>query len=163
MQLARRTAPLHQVRFGRIVVVTLGPSSQNLPFVTRRQNLPFVTPRMVAGKPTSAQSVLTADRIELAMASEDASLVFMRAFLLAQRSKAPEIRIEHLLAALDLDMPLAVESSIRPEPPFLPVPHQDLPLSPGVAAALGSLGDISHVSLKALRNVLLDAQRRGAT
>src|SRR5262250_1555108 len=84
------------------------------------------------------------------MASEDASLVFMRAFLLAQRSKAPEIRIEHLLAALDEDMPMAVESSIRPEPPFLPVPHQDLPLSPGAAAALGPLGDISHVSLKAL-------------
>ena len=62
------------------MVVTLGSSSQNLPFVTRR---------MVAGKPTSGQSVLTADRIELAMASEDASLVFMRAFLLAQRSEAP--------------------------------------------------------------------------
>ena len=112
---------------------------------------------MVAGKPTSAQSVLTADRIELAMASEDASLVFMRAFLLAQRSKAPEIRIEHLLAALDEDMPLAVESSIRPEPPFLPVPHQDLPLSPGAAAALGPLGNISHVSLKAL---LIGIERR---
>ena len=97
------------------------------------------------------------------MASEDASLVFMRAFSLAQRSKAPEIRIEHLLAALDEDMPLAVESSIRTEPPFLPVPHQDLPLSPRAAAALRPLGDIFHVSLKALRNVLLDAQRRGAT
>jgi hypothetical protein len=97
------------------------------------------------------------------MASEYASLVFVGAFLLAQRSKAPEIRIEHLLAALDEGMPLAVESSIRPEPPFLPGPHQDLPLSPGAAAALGPLGDIFHVSLKALRNVLLDAQRRGAT
>ena len=52
-----------------------------------------------------------ADRIKLAMASEDASLVFVRAFLLAQKSKAPEIRIEHLLAALDEGMPLAVESS----------------------------------------------------
>jgi len=89
--------------------------------------------------------------------------VFVRAFLLARRSKAPEICIEHLLAALDEGMPLAVESSIRPEPPFLPGPHQDLPLSPGAAAALEPLGDIFHVSLKALRNVLLDAQRRGAT
>ena len=97
------------------------------------------------------------------MASDDASLVFMRAFLLAQRSKAREIGIEHLLAALDEDMPLAVESSIRPEPPFLPVPHQDLPLSPGAAAALEPLGDIFDVSLRALRSVLLDAQRRGAT
>jgi len=104
-----------------------------------------------------------ADRIELAMASDDASLVFMRAFLLAQRSKAPEIRIEHLLAALDEDMPSVVESSIRPEPPFLPVPHQDLPLSPGAAAALEPLGDIFDVSLRSLRSVLLDAQRRGAT
>jgi hypothetical protein len=108
------------------------------------------------------------------MASDDASLVpsraatfgvFMRAFLLAQRSNAPEIRIEHLLAALDEDMPSVVESSIPPEPPFLllPVPHQDLPLSPGAAAALEPLGDIFNVSLKALRNALLDAQRRGAT
>jgi hypothetical protein len=72
------------------------------------------------------------------MASDDASLVFMRAFLLAQRSKTPEIRIEHLLAALDEDMPSVVESSIPPEPPFLllPVPHQDLPLTPGAVAAL---------------------------
>jgi hypothetical protein len=54
----------------------------------------------------------------------------MRAFLLAQRSKAREIGIEHLLAVLDEDMPLAVESSIRPEPPFLPVPHQDLRFRP---------------------------------
>ena len=99
------------------------------------------------------------------MASDDASLVFMRAFLLAQRSKAPEIRIEHLLAALDEDMPSVVEPSIPPEPPFLllPVPHQDLPLSPGAAAALEPLGDIFNVSLKALRNVLLEAQRRGET
>ena len=91
------------------------------------------------------------------MASDDASLVFMRAFLLAQRSKAREIRIEDLLAALDEDMPLVVDSSIRPEPPLLPVPHQDLPLSSGAATAPGPLGDIFHVSLKALRNVLIDA------
>jgi hypothetical protein len=97
------------------------------------------------------------------MASDDASLVFMRAFLLAQRSNAPEIRIQHLLAALDEDMPSVVESSIPPEPPFLPVPHQDLRLSPGAAAALEPLDDIFNASLKALRNVLLDAQRRGAT
>jgi hypothetical protein len=97
------------------------------------------------------------------MASDDVILVFMRAFLLAQSSTAPEIRIEHLLAALDESMPSVVESSIRPEPPFLPVPHQDFPLSPGATAALGPLDDISDVSLKALRNVLLDAQRRGAT
>jgi hypothetical protein len=97
------------------------------------------------------------------MASDDASLVFMRAFLLVQRSKAPEIRIKHLLAALDEDMPSVVESSMRPEPPFLPVPHQDFPLSSGAAVALEPLGDIFNVSLKALRNVLLDAQRRGAT
>ena len=96
------------------------------------------------------------------MASDDASLVFMRAFLLAQRSKAPEIRIEHLLAALDEDMPSVVESSIPPEPPFFPVPHQDLSLSPGATAALEPLGDIFNVSLIALRNVLLDAQRLGA-
>ena len=96
------------------------------------------------------------------MASDVWSLVF-RAFLLAQRSKAPEIRIEHLLAALDEDMPSVVESSIPLEPQVLPVPHQDLPLSPGAAAALEPLGDIFNVSLKALRNALLDAQRRGAT
>lgn len=95
--------------------------------------------------------------------SSDAVLVFIRAFVLAQSSRAPEIRIEHLLAALDGDVPLVVESSIRREPPFLPAPHQDLPLSPGAAAAIGPLGDIFDVSLKALRNVLLDAQRRGAT
>jgi hypothetical protein len=97
------------------------------------------------------------------MASDDAISVFIRAFSLAQRSKASEIRIEHLLAALDEDMPSEVESSIRPEPPFLPVPHEDLPLSPGATAALEPLGDIFDVSLKALRNILLDAQRRGAT
>ena len=94
------------------------------------------------------------------MASDDASLVFMRDFLLAQRSKAPEIRIKHHLAALDEDMLSVVESSIRPEPPFLLVPHQDLPLSAGAAAALEPLGDIFDISLKALRNLLLDAQRR---
>jgi hypothetical protein len=93
--------------------------------------------------------------------TSDAIFVFARALLLAERSRASEIGIEHLLAALH-DMTSMVEPTMRPEPPFLPVPKQELPLSPGATAAIAPLGDISHVSLNALRSALMDAERLGA-
>jgi hypothetical protein len=88
--------------------------------------------------------------------------VLMRALVLAQRSKASEIGIDHILGVLD-DVTSMVEPTIRPEPPLSPVPKQDLSLSAGVKAAIEPLGDISGVSLGALRSVLLDAKRRGAS
>ena len=97
------------------------------------------------------------------MAPDDASLVFMRAFFLAQRLKAAAIRIEHLLAALDGRYALSGRIQYPARATISPGSAPDLPLSPGATAALEPQADILSVSLKAWRNVLLDAQRRGAT
>jgi hypothetical protein len=87
-------------------------------------------------------------------------MVLLKALIIAQSSEAPEIRIDHLLAALD-DVTSVVDPAPRPAPPYLAVPKVDLPLSSGAAAALEPLGDFSDVSLDVLRPVLLNAKLRG--
>lgn len=73
------------------------------------------------------------------MPSDDASLVFMRAFLLAQRPKAPEIRVDHPFAPLDEDMPSMVESSIRPEPLYFHDVGNELQICANWSAAVSPL------------------------
>jgi hypothetical protein len=87
-------------------------------------------------------------------------MVLVKALLIAQSSEAPEITIDHLLAALD-DVTSVVDPAPQPAPSYLAVPKVDLPLSSGAAAALEPLGDFSDVSLDVLRRFLLDAKYRG--
>src|SRR5882762_9055596 len=98
-----------------------------------------------------------------AMSSEaaPAMLVLVRALVLAQTSGASEIGIDHLLAALDPESGSG-DPVAPPEGTFFPVPRQDMALSPGAAAAMASLGDISTIPLDVLRSVLLSAKCQGA-
>jgi hypothetical protein len=81
--------------------------------------------------------------------------------VLAQTSGATEIEIDHLLAALDPEFGL-LDPVVPPEGPFFPVPKEDMALSPGAAAAIRPLGDISTIPLDVFRSVLLAARRQGA-
>jgi hypothetical protein len=95
------------------------------------------------------------------MQPEAASAIqlLFRALALARSSGAPEIEIDHLIAALDadvLDQPIA-----KPvEGPYFAVPAQDMPLAPDVIAALEPLGGISAIPLGVLRSALLSAKRQ---
>ena len=90
-----------------------------------------------------------------------AMLVLVRALLLAQKSGAPEIGIDHLLAALTPETGSDAPPAPR-EGPFLPVPRREMALSPDAAAAIARLGAISTIPLDVLRIALLSAKRRGA-
>ena len=86
--------------------------------------------------------------------------LLVRALVLAQRSGASEIEVDHLLAALDADVfeqPMA-----KPvEGPYFAIPAQDMPLTPDAVAALEPLGEISAIPLDVLRSALLSAKRQG--
>jgi len=97
------------------------------------------------------------------MPTEDSvALIFIRALILAQRSGSSEISIDHLLCAMD-EIAGFPETAIQPEPPFLPIPKQELPFSSAAIAAIQPLGEISGVSMNTLRGALLEAKHRGAS
>ena len=85
--------------------------------------------------------------------------VLVRALVLARSLGGSEIGIDHLLAALDPET-ASTEPVPPPEGPFVPVPGQDMLLSPDAAAALAALGDILTIPLDVLRSVLLSAKRQ---
>jgi hypothetical protein len=82
--------------------------------------------------------------------------------ILAQKSGSPEINIDHLLCAMD-EIAGVPETAIQPEPPFRPAPKQELSFSSGAIAAIQPLGEISGISMNALRDALLEAKHRGAS
>jgi hypothetical protein len=100
-------------------------------------------------------------RCTMSSEAPPAILVLCRALVFAQTSGATEIDIDHLLAALDPESG-SLDPVAPSEGPFFPVPKQDMALSPGAAAAIGPLGDISAIPLDVFRSVLLSAKRQGA-
>jgi hypothetical protein len=80
--------------------------------------------------------------------------VFFRALILAERECAPKIRVDHLLAALEV-----APTEERPVPPttgpFLPCEHRDMFFSSEAEALIGSLGGLEGTTLDRLRTALL--------
>ena len=85
--------------------------------------------------------------------------VLVRALVLAQQSGAPEIGIDHLLAALDSNEPIPTIAGIAES--YDPVPRQDMPLALDAIAAISPLGNLSAIPLDVLRSALLSAKRQG--
>jgi hypothetical protein len=83
--------------------------------------------------------------------------VFFRAFILAERECAPEIRVDHLLAALDVAS--IDENPVMPSAePFLPCEHRDKVFSCEAEALIESVGDLEGATLDHLRSALLAAK-----
>ena len=79
--------------------------------------------------------------------------VFLKAFLLAEKEGAPEIGINHLLAALD-SAAMETNFSESPTGPFVPVPGADKVFSSEAQAAMAAAGDLDQVTLDSLRAAL---------
>jgi hypothetical protein len=80
--------------------------------------------------------------------------------MVAQNAAASEITITHLLATIDdPNIPPERFSSTR-SGPFVPIERRELPLSPGAASVISSLGDLSCISIEVLRPGLLTARIR---
>src|SRR5260370_17348417 len=83
--------------------------------------------------------------------------VFFGGLILAEGSWGPEIRVNHLLAALDV-------ASIKENPvvpsagPFLPCEHRDMPFSSEAEALIESVGGLEGATLGRLRTALLAAR-----
>jgi len=77
--------------------------------------------------------------------------VLVRALGLAQSSGASEIGINYLLATLDAESG-SVDPVAPPAGTFFPVPRQDMALSPGAAAAMAPLENLSTIPLDDLRS-----------
>jgi hypothetical protein len=93
--------------------------------------------------------------------------VLCKALMLAEDENAPEIGVDHLLAALDT--PVAVTEPVkRPPGPYLPAPHRDKPLSSDAKAGIEAAGALTPANLwqltsDSLRAALLAVKRkRGA-
>ena len=83
--------------------------------------------------------------------------VFFRALILAERECAPEIRIDHLLAALD--MALTEERPIPPSVgPLLPCEHRDKFFSSEAEAVIDSAGGLEGATLDRLRTALFSSR-----
>jgi len=89
--------------------------------------------------------------------------VFLKALILAENEEAPEIAVDHLLAALNSPTPERepVEQSTRP---FAPAPHRDKALSSEAQKAIakaGGLGpaDLEQLTIDSLRTALLATKR----
>jgi hypothetical protein len=89
--------------------------------------------------------------------------VFFKALILAEKEGAPEIGVDHVLAALD-------GPSIESKPveqstgPFVPAPHRDKALSSEAQAAIEAAGafdssDFEQLTTDSLRRTLLDCRR----
>jgi hypothetical protein len=83
--------------------------------------------------------------------------VFFRALILAERECAPELRVDHLLAALDVAS--VEESPVVPSSgPLLPCEHRDKFFSSEAAALIESVGGLDGATLDRLRRALLAAK-----
>ena len=89
--------------------------------------------------------------------------VFFKALMLAEKESAPEIGVDHLLAALDSPTieSKPVEQSTGP---FVPAAHRDKALSSEAQAALEAAGafgpsDFEQLTTDSLRRTLLDCRR----
>ena len=80
--------------------------------------------------------------------------VFFRALILAETECAPEIRLDHLLAALDVapTEKQPVPSSVGP---LLPCEHRDMVVSCEADALIESVGGLEGATLGRLRSALL--------
>src|ERR1700730_2715203 len=88
--------------------------------------------------------------------------VFFKALILAEKEGAPEIGIDHLLAALD--SPTIESNSVEQSTgPFVPAPHRDKALSSEAQAAIEAAdafgpSDLEHLTTDSLRRTLLAAK-----
>src|ERR1043166_1165268 len=89
--------------------------------------------------------------------------VFAKALSLAERENAPEIGVDHLMAALDT--PTAERKPLEQSlGPLLPSPHRDKPLSSQATAALEAAGALApsgleHLTIDSIRIALLAVKR----
>jgi hypothetical protein len=89
--------------------------------------------------------------------------VFLKALILAEKENAPEIGVDHLLAALDT--PTAERKPVEQSPgPFVPASHRDKPLSSQAKAAIEAAGalapsDLEQLTIDSLRTALLAVKR----
>jgi hypothetical protein len=83
-----------------------------------------------------------------------AALVLHKAFRLAHEANAGEIMKQHLLVALnEIDQKIPVP----PAPtggPYIPVPHQDLPLAQDVVTIVTRIGGLERMTGESLRAAL---------
>jgi hypothetical protein len=89
--------------------------------------------------------------------------VFFKALILAEEEGAPEIGVDHLLAAMDSPT-TANEPVEQTMGPFVPVPHRDKPLSSEAKTAIEAAGglapsDLEKLTIDSLRKALLGARR----
>jgi len=87
--------------------------------------------------------------------------VFCKALILAEKVNAPEIGVDHLLAALDNPTAERIEPLTGP---FLPAPHRDKLLSEDAKAAIEAAGALApsgleHLTIDSLRTALLAVKR----
>ena len=83
--------------------------------------------------------------------------VFFRALILAEREFAPEIRVEHLLAALAVEP--TEETPVPPSVgPLLPCPKREIFFSCESEVLIESLGGLEGATLDRLRTALLAAK-----
>jgi hypothetical protein len=86
--------------------------------------------------------------------------VFFRALILAEKECAPEIRVDHLLAALDVAP--TEETPVPPSAgPLLPCPKREMFFSSEAEARIESVGGIEGATVDRLRSALL-AKSEGA-
>jgi hypothetical protein len=79
-------------------------------------------------------------------------LILRKGFLLAHEANAGEITKQHLLVALN-----EIDGKIPPAPtggPYIPVPHQDLPLAQDVVTIFTSIGGLQRMTGESLRAAL---------
>jgi hypothetical protein len=90
--------------------------------------------------------------------------VFVKALILAEEESAPEICVDHLLAALDCptteSKPVAQATG-----PFVPAPYRDKAFSSEAKAAIEAAGavgpsDLGQLTIDSLRRALLATKRR---
>jgi hypothetical protein len=83
--------------------------------------------------------------------------VFFRALILAERECVPEIRVDHLVAALEV-----APTEERPVPPttgpLLPCPKREMFFSCEAEALIESAGGLEGATLDRLRTALLAAK-----
>jgi hypothetical protein len=90
-----------------------------------------------------------------------AILALVRALVIAQDSGASEIRVDHLLAALDDDIDSNETDPTLIAERYVAVPAHDMPLAPDVVAVLEPLGEIWAIPLDVLRSALVSVKREG--
>lgn len=89
--------------------------------------------------------------------------VFFKALLLSEKESAPEIGVDHVLAALD--SPTTESKSVeRSTGPYVPIPHQDKAFSSEAKAAIEAACalvpcDLEQLTVDSLRTAFVAARR----